>query len=212
MSLYDSSHFPPLPSQPEKPVSVKLAEAHKFRSEMSESKFYKMLKTIYESAREWGQPIDVPPPRPPARPACGDTVHGVTTLRDKGEISTPELYRRLNAIHGSAVTRPKPPSMDVAHGAPTVTRIQCAVASHFNLTVEEMLLRGERAHRIMRPRQIAIYLCRKLTTRSYTQLGYIFGGRDHTTIMHAVRKVEKLIKGDEAFAREVEELKGRVGG
>ncbi len=207
MILYDSPSYPPLPSQPEKPVSVKLAEAHKFRSEMSESKFYKMLQTIYQSARDRGEPVDVPPPRAPApRISCGETVNAATTLRDKGEISTPELYKRLNAIHGGGEVPTPKPNGDVA----TVSRIQRAVASHFNLTVEVMLSRG-RPHRIMRPRQIAIYLCRKLTTRSLTQLGFCFGGRDHTTIIHAVRKIEKLITSDEAFAREVEEIKGMVG-
>ena len=60
-----------------------------------------------------------------------------------------------------------------------------------------------RARDIVRPRQVAMYLAKDLTNHSYPQIGSRFGGRDHTTVMHAVRKVEDLIAEDKQFADDV---------
>ena len=57
-----------------------------------------------------------------------------------------------------------------------------------------------------RPRQIAMYLCKTLTTRSYPDIGRRFGNRDHTTVLHAVRQIEKLKAADPALASDVETL------
>jgi chromosomal replication initiator protein len=59
---------------------------------------------------------------------------------------------------------------------------------------------------VARPRQVAMYLSKQLTSRSLPEIGRAFGGRDHTTVMHAVRKVEELVKLDTAFAEDVELL------
>jgi chromosomal replication initiator protein len=87
----------------------------------------------------------------------------------------------------------------------TIEEIQKKVAEHFNIRMADMVsARKQRA--IARPRQIAMYLSKRLTSRSLPEIGRKFGGRDHTTVMHAVRKVEELMSLDPAFAEDVELL------
>ncbi|MBT6509441.1 MAG: chromosomal replication initiator protein DnaA [Rhodospirillaceae bacterium] len=87
----------------------------------------------------------------------------------------------------------------------TIEEIQKKVAEHFNIRMADMVsARKQRA--IARPRQIAMYLAKRLTSRSLPEIGRKFGGRDHTTVMHGVRKVEELMAGDHAFAEDVELL------
>jgi chromosomal replication initiator protein len=66
---------------------------------------------------------------------------------------------------------------------------------------------ARRARAVARPRQVAMYLAKQLTQRSLPEIGRKFGGRDHTTVMHAVRKVEELCGIDNAFAEDVELLR-----
>jgi chromosomal replication initiator protein len=65
------------------------------------------------------------------------------------------------------------------------------------------LLSPRRARSIVRPRQIGMYLAKKLTSRSLPEIGKRFGGRDHSTVLHAVRKIEELLKADEKLGREI---------
>jgi chromosomal replication initiator protein len=65
---------------------------------------------------------------------------------------------------------------------------------------------ARRSRAVARPRQVAMYLSKQLTSRSLPEIGRAFGGRDHTTVMHAVRKIEELVKTDSAFAEDVELL------
>lgn len=84
--------------------------------------------------------------------------------------------------------------------------IQRIVAKHFNVSKAD-LLSNRRTRTIVRPRQIAMYLAKQLTPRSLPEIGRRFGGRDHTTVLHAVRKVEELLSGDNVLAQEIELLK-----
>ncbi len=88
----------------------------------------------------------------------------------------------------------------------TIDEIQKAVAEHFTIKMAEMTS-SRRACIVARPRQVAMYLAKQLTTRSLPQIGRKFGGRDHTTVMHAVRKIEELIASDRALAEDVELLR-----
>ena len=88
----------------------------------------------------------------------------------------------------------------------TIDEIQRKVAEHFNLKVAEMYS-DRRARVVARPRQVAMYLAKQLTSRSLPEIGRKFGGRDHTTVMHAVKKVDELIAIDQTFAEDVELLK-----
>ncbi|HTP90451.1 MAG TPA: helix-turn-helix domain-containing protein, partial [Xanthobacteraceae bacterium] len=63
---------------------------------------------------------------------------------------------------------------------------------------------------VVRPRQVAMYLAKVLTLRSLPEIGRRFGGRDHTTVLHAVRKIEALAGNDSAFAEEIEALKRQL--
>jgi chromosomal replication initiator protein len=84
--------------------------------------------------------------------------------------------------------------------------IQKVVASHYNVSKHD-LLSARRTRAIVRPRQIAMYLAKTMTPRSFPEIGKHFGGRDHTTVLHAVRKVEELAAADEMLTQEIELLK-----
>lgn len=73
----------------------------------------------------------------------------------------------------------------------TVDRIQRVVAEEFGVTLDDMVSK-RRARAVARPRQVAMYLCKKLTKRSLPDIGRRFGGRDHTTVMHAVKRIKEL--------------------
>jgi chromosomal replication initiator protein len=88
----------------------------------------------------------------------------------------------------------------------TIDEIQRRVAEHFNIKMAEMTS-SRRARIVARPRQVAMYLAKQLTSRSLPEIGRKFGGRDHTTVMHAVRKIEELSVSDRALAEDVELLR-----
>jgi chromosomal replication initiator protein len=88
----------------------------------------------------------------------------------------------------------------------TIDEIQRRVAEHFNIKLSEMMS-DRRARVVARPRQVAMYLAKQLTTRSLPEIGRKFGGRDHTTVMHAVRKIEELTVSDRALAEDVDLLR-----
>jgi chromosomal replication initiator protein len=93
----------------------------------------------------------------------------------------------------------------------TIDEIQRKVAEHFNLRVADMYSE-RRARAVARPRQIAMFLAKNLTQRSLPEIGKKFGGRDHTTVMHAVKKVEELMASDHGFAEDVELLRRTLAG
>jgi len=84
--------------------------------------------------------------------------------------------------------------------------IQRTVARQYNVSRAD-LLSSRRTANVVRPRQIAMYLAKTLTLRSLPEIGRRFGGRDHTTVLHAVRKIEGLVDRDNALAEEIEILK-----
>lgn len=75
---------------------------------------------------------------------------------------------------------------------PAISEIQAAVAKYFDIPVKEMTS-ARRARHIARPRQVAMYLARELTPRSLPEIGRRFGWRDHTTVIHAIKQVERLM-------------------
>ncbi len=93
----------------------------------------------------------------------------------------------------------------------TIEEIQKQVASHFNIRTSDMHS-ARRARSVARPRQVAMYLAKQLTTRSLPEIGRKFGGRDHTTVIHAVKKVEELREHDSSFAEDVELLRRMLEG
>ena len=89
----------------------------------------------------------------------------------------------------------------------TIEDIQKQVAEHFHLRVADMQS-SRRSRSIARPRQVAMFLSKQLTSRSLPEIGRRFGGRDHTTVIHAVKKVSQLMEADPSFADDVRLLKG----
>lgn len=89
--------------------------------------------------------------------------------------------------------------------------IQRVVSKHFNVTKAD-LLSARRTRTVVRPRQIAMYLAKALTPRSLPEIGRRFGNRDHTTVLHAVRKIEEMAAADRGFADEIEMLKRMLDG
>ena len=88
----------------------------------------------------------------------------------------------------------------------TIEEIQKRVAEHFNIRIADMHS-ARRARQVARPRQVAMYLAKQLTSRSLPEIGRKFGGRDHTTVMHAVKKIEELRGLDSSFAEDIELLR-----
>ena len=88
----------------------------------------------------------------------------------------------------------------------TIEEIQKKVAEHFNIRLSDMSS-PRRARAVARPRQIAMYLAKQLTSRSLPEIGRTFGGRDHTTVMHAVSRIESLKLEDTLIADDLELLK-----
>jgi chromosomal replication initiator protein len=84
--------------------------------------------------------------------------------------------------------------------------IQKLVASHYNISRAD-ILSSRRTANVVRPRQIAMYLSKTLTLRSLPEIGRRFGGRDHTTVLHAVRKIEELVSKDKSLAEVIDLLK-----
>jgi chromosomal replication initiator protein len=93
----------------------------------------------------------------------------------------------------------------------TIDEIQRKVAEHYNMRLTDMSS-ARRARNVARPRQVAMYLAKQLTSRSLPEIGRKFGNRDHTTVMHAVSRVGQLIEIDPSFAEDVELLRRMLEG
>jgi chromosomal replication initiator protein len=88
----------------------------------------------------------------------------------------------------------------------TVDAIQKVVAQYYNITQADMRSK-RRTEAVAFPRQVAMYLSRELTDHSLPEIGEMFGGRDHATVIHACQKIQRLIESDRSFAHTIEELK-----
>ena len=88
----------------------------------------------------------------------------------------------------------------------TVDKIQNVVSNFYNIALSEMLSQ-RRSRPLARPRQIAMFLCKELTSYSYPEIGRAFGGKDHTTVIHAVKKIESMLEIDPKLKKQFFELK-----
>ena len=91
-----------------------------------------------------------------------------------------------------------------------IHRIQRIVAEEFQISVEDIRSK-KRSANISNPRQIAMYLCRNMTSESFPKIGIEFGGKDHSTVMHSVEKIEKEIKKNKDLYNIIEKLKKDIG-
>lgn len=93
----------------------------------------------------------------------------------------------------------------------TVRNIMLACCEFYQVSKEDMLS-PRRNKQVVYARQVAMYLCRKLTMRSMPEIGMKLGGRDHTTVMHGVAKIEKLLQTDAETQRDIDFLMSVIGG
>ncbi len=130
------------------------------------------------------------------------------------------LEGALNRLAAHAVYVGRPISVDMAkeilvdvlrasERKITIDDIQRCVTGYYHISHKE-LISSRRAREVARPRQIAMYLCKQLTTRSLPEIGRKFGKRDHTTVIYAVRRIEDLMSTDAQIARDVECLRRRL--
>ncbi len=115
---------------------------------------------------------------------------------------------RLTLDEAQAILRPH---LSVNERKVTVDVIQKTVAEHFGLKQAD-LISERRARAVARPRQVAMWLAKQITTRSLPDIGRRFGGRDHTTVLHAVRRIEELKAGDPVLARDCDVLLRKLRG
>ena len=115
---------------------------------------------------------------------------------------------RLTLDEAQAILRPH---LSVSERKVTVDTIQKVVAEHYALKQAD-LISERRARAIARPRQVAMWLAKQITTRSLPDIGRRFGGRDHTTVLHAVRRIEALKADDPVLARDVDMLLRKLRG
>ena len=88
----------------------------------------------------------------------------------------------------------------------TVDKIQNIVSNYFNIALSEMLSQ-RRSRPLARPRQIAMYLAKKMTTRSLPEIGRRFANRDHTTVIHAVKTITRLSEQDDEMKKNINQIK-----
>jgi len=142
-------------------------------------------------------------------------------LAEELDVSPRELLGVLMKLATYADLTGKPVTADVAQEAigsraaagdkrVTIEEIQKKTAEYYKLDLRE-LHSARRARRVARPRQVAMFLARELTSRSLPDIGRRFGGRDHTTVLHACRRIEALCKSDPVFQQEVEFLRKVLG-
>src|SRR5262245_9869180 len=128
--------------------------------------------------------------------------------------SVRQLEGTLSRLETLARLHGRPPELDAVRDAlrtdadahrPTVERIAQRVGRHFQLDPRQLQARG-RSRNVLLPRQVGMYLARQLTSLSLQQIGAYFGGRDHSTVLHACRKVEQALHGDPSLSGLVRQL------
>ena len=190
------------------------------------------LEARLRSRFEWGLITDIQPPDLETRIAIlrkrvmTDDIQiampdVLTFIADRVSSNIRELEGALTRVVAYASLTGRPISTDVAQevlrdlfpqGATrsiTIEQIQSATAERFHLTVAD-LRSDKRTQSIVFPRQVAMYLARELTDSSLPKIGARFGGRDHTTVLHAVGKITRLLKEDREAFNLVQELTTRI--
>lgn len=100
--------------------------------------------------------------------------------------------------------------MSINRTMPTVKNIQAIVANHFDISIND-LVSQRRTKDLILPRHVALYLAKELTEFSYPVIGRYFGGRDHSTIIHAVQKIAARMESEPNLKRTVDSLRGLFG-
>jgi chromosomal replication initiator protein len=193
------------------------------------------ISTLEERLRsrfEWGLITDIQPPDLETRIAIlrkkvkTDGIHVpdpqvLTFIAGRVSTNIRELEGALTRVVAFSSLTARPMTVDLAQDvlkdvfpqgeAPEVSieRIQTAVSERFGLSMDE-LCGDRRSQNIVYPRQVAMYLSRELTDASLPKIGREFGGRDHTTVIHATSKIARMIREDRSVYNLVQELTARI--
>jgi chromosomal replication initiator protein len=193
------------------------------------------IATLEERLRsrfEWGLITDIQPPDLETRIAIlrkkvkvdgtyVDDEQVLTFIASRVSTNIRELEGALTRVVAFSSLTGRPMTVELAQDVlrdvfpqgeaaeVSIKRIQDLVAERFSLSLEELC--GEkRSQNIVYPRQVAMYLSRQLTDSSLPRIGKEFGGRDHTTVIHATTKIDRLIREDRSVYNLVQELTARV--
>jgi len=167
-----------------------------------------ILKFRVAAARQYHPGFDVPPPVLAyiARSVThnGRDLEGaVNRLLAHNKLTGQPVTMEMAEREVRDLIRPQEPKRV------KIEDIQRIVARQYNVSRAD-LLSSRRTANVVRPRQVAMYLAKTLTLRSLPEIGRRFGGRDHTTVLHAVRKIEGLVGNDTMLADEIEVLKRQL--
>jgi chromosomal replication initiator protein len=193
------------------------------------------ISTLEERLRsrfEWGLITDIQPPDLETRIAIlrkkvkTDGIHVpdpqvLTFIASRVSTNIRELEGALTRVVAFSSLTGRPMTVDLAQDVlkdvfpqgeaqeVSIERIQTTVSDRFSLSMEE-LCGDRRSQNIVYPRQVAMYLSRELTDASLPKIGREFGGRDHTTVIHATSKIARLIREDRSVYNLVQELTARI--
>lgn len=185
------------------------------------------LEERLHSRFEWGLIADIEPPDLETKVAIlkrKADLDGVTLPDDIAFFIASKVRSNIRELEGSLVRlvaisslRGMPISKMLAQDAMrnvvdneqpegiTMDRIARTVAAHYKLSMEELKSKNN-SRQIAVPRQVAMYLCKRLTKHSFPEVGREYGGKHHTTVMHSVDKIDALVKDDKNFHRVISEL------
>ena len=190
------------------------------------------LESRLRSRFEWGLITDIQPPDLETRIAIlrkkvkTDAIHVpdtqvLTFIASRISTNIRELEGALTRVVAFSSLTARPMTVELAQEVLkdvfpqgeipeiSIEQIQETVVDRFRMTMQE-LTGDRRSQQIVYPRQVAMYLCRELTDSSLPKIGKKFGGRDHTTVIHATSKIAKLIKEDRNVYELVQELTARI--
>ncbi|MCI4678091.1 chromosomal replication initiator protein DnaA [Rhodoblastus acidophilus] len=157
-----------------------------------------------------------------AHPAFDVTANVVSMVTKLIDTNGRDLDGAVNRLLAHTILAGAPLTLEAAEAAirdlirvkepkkVKIEDIQKLVATHFNVSRAD-ILSSRRTANVVRPRQIAMYLAKTMTLRSLPEIGRRFGGRDHTTVLHAVRKIEEMASKDMGLSQELDLLKRLLG-
>ena len=190
------------------------------------------LESRLRSRFEWGLITDIQPPDLETRIAIlrkkvkTDSIHVpdtqvLTFVASRISTNIRELEGALTRVVAFSSLTGRPMTVELAQEVLkdvfpqgempeiSIEQIQQIIVERFSMSMQE-LTGDRRSQQIVYPRQVAMYLCRELTDSSLPKIGKKFGGRDHTTVIHATSKIAKLIKEDRSVYNLVQELTARI--
>jgi len=189
------------------------------------------LEERLHSRFEWGLIADIEPPDLETKVAIINRkaeIMGVTIPDDVALLIATRVKNNVRELEGSLVRLIAISSLrgdkiskvlaqdavrniagEEESGVITIQQIQKVVANNFKMRVDELISKSN-ARQFSRPRQIAMYLCKKLTKHSYPEIGRAFGGKHHTTVIHSFAKIESLKSRDSSLQKLVNELSERL--